>query len=517
MGAATTVFSDEMVDKTRVPLQDAEPHAVVDDATLKKSLVHGVMWTGSIKWIAQLVSWPVMIVIARVLTPSDFGFVALVTVWTRLIMLLTEGGVGGAIVFGPVLQERQLRQLNAVASGLSVLAFLAASALAFPVARFYRSPDLAWVMIGIAVTFLLEGAMLIPTARMRREMRFKELALADAGRAIVDSLVTLTLALLGARYWALVGGYGAGVLAVAVTTMCLRPTRLQLPRWRDVGATLRYATDLLLTSLTSFLYSSADLLIAGRLLSSSAVGAYSFAGTLAYAPGEKLVSALTRVTPSVFGSLGSDRQGIRRYVERITRLLGIVILPVLGGIAATAPSLVPVLLGPQWSAVAIPLQLLCIHAAIIAVTGIVPQVLQSTGNARVVTQNGFMALVLYTSAFLLLGSRWGIAGIAAAWACVTPLLVSRLVARMCREISLPLTQYLRLLAPAVAGTAWMILCVRAVTGWLSDGTMPGVVVLVLEVAGGVIAYVGAIFVLDRHTIVDLIRQVRRLPIQFVVR
>src|SRR5690348_4942866 len=124
--------------------------SALDDLRLKKSLIRGVMWTGGVKWLAQLISWPLMIVIARILTPADFGFVALVTVWTRLIMLLTEGGVGGAIVLGPPLEKRTLFQLNSVAVSLSLTAFAVACALSVPIAKFYGSPDLVWVMISIA-------------------------------------------------------------------------------------------------------------------------------------------------------------------------------------------------------------------------------------------------------------------------------------------------------------------------------------------------------------------------------
>ena len=493
-----------MPEETRVQLT-GDP--AIDHTSLKKSLVQGVLWTGGVKWIAQLVSWPIMIIIARLLTPADFGFVALVTVWTRLILLVTEGGVGGAIVFGPSLDSKTLRQLNAIAISLSVAAFAVACVAALPVARFYRSGDLTWVMIAVAGTFLLEGAMLIPTARMRRDMRFRELALADAARAIADSCVTLTLAYLGGRYWSLVGGYVSGVVVVAIISICLCPTGYDRPSWATVGPTLRYAFDLLLTSITSFLYTSSDLLIAGRILGATAVGAYSFAGTLAYAPGEKLVSVLTRVTPSIFGTIGADKASTRTYVEKITSLLAITTLPVLGGIAATAPTLVPLLLGSQWNATIVPLQLVCVHAAVVAVTGIVTQVLQATGNARVVTQNSFLALLVYPPAFYFFGTSWGIIGIAAAWACISPILVVRLVWRMCGVIELSSAKYARMLVPATLSTLWMFGWVRGIAHYFVSTPVPGIANLAVEVGIGIVAYTIAIAILDRDTASYLLKRV----------
>jgi PST family polysaccharide transporter len=479
---------------------ESEPQA------LRRGIVRGVLWTGGLRWVAQLVSWPIMIVIARVLKPSDFGFVALVSVWTRLILLMTEGGVGGAIILGPPLTRRQLHQLNALALGLSAIAFMLAMGIAFPIARFYRSADLGWVMIAIASTFLLEGAMLIPTARLRREMRFRELAIADAARALTDSLVTLATALLGWRYWALVAGYGSGVAVAAGAAIFLAPTRCEYPRWRDIGDTLKQARHLLATSLASFLYSSSDVVIAGRLLGASATGAYTFAGTIALAPGDKLVSVLTRVTPSLFGALGANKEGTRAYVEKLTRLLAMSLLPVLLGIAAVAPTLIPLLLGSRWQDSVIPLQLLCLYAIIVGVTTIVPQVLQAAGRAHDVARNSLIALIVYPPVFYVLGSRWGVVGIAFAWVCIAPLLIARLILRMCQAIELPVSRYAAALLPASLAGALMVASVRAAAHALATTGASMAVQLILQILTGVVAYVVSLLVLDGSRVVPVCRE-----------
>jgi O-antigen/teichoic acid export membrane protein len=478
-----------------------ELNAQIEPRSLRRSMVRGIIWTGGLRWVAQLISWPIMIVIARALKPSDFGFVALVSVWTRLIMLLTEGGVSGAIILGPPLERRQLHQLNVVALALSAVAFLLAVNIAFPIARFYGSDDLGWVMIAIASTFLLEGAMLIPTARLRREMRFRELAIADAARALTDSLITLATALLGMRYWALVAGYGSGVAVAAAAAIYLAPTKCEVPRWADIGGTLKQARHLLATSLASFLYASSDVVIAGRLLGAGVTGAYSFAATIAQAPGDKLVSVLARVTPSLFGALGSNKESTRAYVEKLTRLLAMVLLPVLLGIAATAPTLIPLLLGARWQDSVIPLQLLCIYAIMMGVTTIVPQVLQAGGRAHDVAGNGLIALLIYPPVFYLLGRHWGVVGIAAGWVLVTPLLLTQLVLRMCRVVELPLSRYAAALLPATLAGALMVASVRAAAHGLAATSASTVLQLILQILTGVAAYSGSLLALDGSRVI----------------
>lgn len=478
-----------------------------NETDLPRSFLHGLLWTGGVKWIAQLISWPVMLLIARLLSPSDFGFIALVSVWTKLIMLVTEGGIGAAIVFGPSLAPRQLRELNVLALALSVMAFLLASALAPLVATFYHNGALALVMIAIASTFLLEGAMLIPVARLRRTLRFRELALADAARAITDSLVTLTVAYLGGRYWALVAGYGSGVVTVALISIALSPTGFALPRWSSLRETLRYASHLMLTAVTSFLYGSADYVIGGRLFGAGPMGAYSLAQTIAFAPSDKLVSVLTRVTPSVFGRLRSSPADIGDYLRKITRALAILILPVLAGIAAIAPTLIPLVLGPRWDAAVIPLQILCAYAATTSVTALVPQVLQAIGSARVVSQNALLALTIYPPAFWAFGRLWGVAGVATAWAVLAPVISARLVLRVCNETGMSPLKYLTGVVPAVISSALMFGCVY-LTRLSLPRTLPLIIDLLIEIVVGVVVYGVAILASDGVGVRQMVKHLR---------
>jgi PST family polysaccharide transporter len=469
-------------------------------ASVDRQLVSGLAWTGAIKWLGQLVTWPIMLVLARLLSPSDFGYMALVSVWTRLLLLLTEGGFGAAIVMGPALPVDTLRQLNALAVLLSFLGMVVASAISHSIASFYHSPNLALVTLSIAGTFLFEGMMLVPAARLRREMRFRELALADLARAFTDSSITLALALAGARYWSLVGGYAGGVIVASLVIVSRCPTALRRPRRSAIEKTVRYAAQLLVPNVSFFLYSSTDVLIAGRLTGPAAVGAYGFAGTIASIPADKVTSVFTRVSPSILGTVSDEVAALRRYVLGLTNALALLLMPVFVGVAVIAPGLVSVVLGPQWFAVVMPLRLLCVHAVVTALTPTVSQTLQIAGDARRVSQNSLLALILYPTAFLLFGRVWGIAGIAAGWAVITPLLTSRLVFYMCRTTRLRFRQYLgSFFVPACASALMVVVLVLTARMFAGTHRYPAVEVIAQVLLGG-LAYVAAVVALDRRVI-----------------
>jgi O-antigen/teichoic acid export membrane protein len=450
-----------------------------------------VAWTGSAKWLTQLISWPITILTARILAPADYGYIALVTVFTRLIAMLCEGGVGTAIVSGPALSRRQLQQLASVALGAGVAAFVVGCLMAWPIAWFYKSEPMRWIVLAISATLIADALALIPASLMRREFRFKELAVAEVSRNVVDQVVTLTLAVLGARYWALVGGYAAGVAVFCAAVLFRRAVGFARPVWHEIADSIRFSMHIVLRNVSLFLSSSSDTLVAGRLFSTAGVGAYNMAGTLAWAPVEKLTSMITRVTPALFAAVRDDPAGLRRYTLRISEVLSVLTVPMFVGFAVVAPDAVAMLLGPKWAATVVPLRWLCIAGALSECLAVVPHALQAVGATKALARSGVAALFLYPPGFLIAGLFFGLPGIAAVYAIVGPGLALWQLTVLSREIQLSRRDFLRNLMPAMTCTAIMLV------GLLGVGQLPAVAALgsgprlALLVPSGMVLYVGA--------------------------
>jgi O-antigen/teichoic acid export membrane protein len=497
---AATVGSGEVDPKSDLS------RSAADHQSVRSAFIRGLGWTSIAKWAGQLISWPATILIARHLVPSDYGYLALVSVWTRLIMLLTEGGFSAAIVLGPPLSDRALRQLNSLAVMLGVCAALLGFALAVPISIYYHSPPMRWVMIAISTTFLWEGLMLVPTALLRRKMRFRDLGIVDICRTIADASVGLTLAFAGFGYWALVAQYWAGVAAAAIMAGYFARLRWERPDMSQLRPTVSLARVMLSPSIAEVIYGGAGYLVAGRFLGPAVAGVYGLAWTIVAAPGDKLVAILTRVAPSLFGSMSSEPKALAHYCVRITHALAIFLLPCFAGMAVTAPIFVPLLLGEKWSDVVGPLQFLCAHAAMVAVFSVVPPTLQAAGQGRAVVRASVFAIGLYVPSFFLFGNAFGARGLALAWCLGTPLWLSLLWSTLDRAIDLPKGSLIRILGAPALSTTVMIAATLAIQDRIRAVAGP-IATLGLTIAAGAVIYAGTFAALDWRTTKEWIDRV----------
>ena len=187
-------------------------------------------------------------------------------------------------------------------------------------------------------------------------------------------------------------------------------------------------------------YDNSDFIIAGRVLGEAPLGAYTLAWTLAHTPLEKLTTLVNRVTPSVFATIQTDLEALRRYLRNITGGMALIIFPATIGMALVAPEFVSVVLGSKWSGVVAPLELLALHALIRSNVILLSPLLNVIGEERLVMWNSVVAMIVLPISFYI-GSRWGTVGIAAGWVVIYPLVQLRLFSRIFRRLHLARSEY----------------------------------------------------------------------------
>jgi O-antigen/teichoic acid export membrane protein len=456
-----------------------------------------------------MVSWVVTLVIARVLTPADFGILALAQLPVELLGLISEFGVGTAVVTLRELSAAQLAQLNTVCLVLGLLGLLVASALAWPLAGFFAAPELPAVLLVVAASLVVASLRVVPSASLQRELRFRLLAGIDLAAGLLVPLVTLLLALLGFGYWALVLGGFASVVVTTAATVIARPHGFGWPRLGALGPVIGFSWRILVSRVAWFTYSNADFAVAGRVLGQAPLGAYTIAWTLANGPLEKVTALVTGVTPGFFSAVQSDLVELRRYFLSLTEALALIALPLTVGVALVADDFVDLALGPRWQAVALPLRLLALYASYRSVTAVLPYVLTALREMRLGMWNAVFSLALLPPAFYV-GSAWGVAGIAGAWLVCYPLLVVAVYARIFRRLELSPRRYLAVLWPALNATAAMAAVVLVAQRVLPI-SWPLAVRFALEVAGGGVVYAAVTLSLYRARVRAIVARLRSVP------
>jgi O-antigen/teichoic acid export membrane protein len=469
-------------------------------------LAHSLAWRAATNWASQIFSWASLFIIVRLLSPADFGIVAMALVLVPYLRILGEFGIPQTIVNLRDLTEDQLAQLNTVALLLSIACFGLAVALSWPLAIFFKTPRLVPVLVVTCIALIPLGLRSVSEGLLAKEMQFRTLSLFEAVRGLTTAVVTLLFAYLGYGYWALVLGNLVATFVRSILLGIARPHRFARPRFSALKEPLALGRHLFVSEMALSAYERLDNVTAGRVLGQSALGVYGVAWNLAYVPLEKVTSLVTTVIPTYLAAVQKDSESLRGYVRSLSEALALATFPATIGIGVVARELVPVALGPKWLGVIAPLQVLSVYAAFRSIVAIFPKVLTAVGNARFVMWNDLRALLILPIAFYI-GSHWGTVGIAWGWVAAYPLVALPLYWRTFRAISMPLDAYMQALRPAIDGTLMMVVAV-AFLRWKLPSDLPVLMRLILEVAAGGIVYIFTLLLFHRDRMMTLFRMVK---------
>jgi PST family polysaccharide transporter len=471
--------------------------------------MHGVAWTGAMKWATQVVSWAATLVIARILTPADYGLLTMATVYLGFIQLVNEFGLGPAIIKQRDLSEDEIAALGAVSVGMGFAWWVVSIGAGFVLALFYEEPAVRWIVAALGVTLITTGLKVLPRALLTRDLRFKRVAAIDAVEALTGVLTTLVLALLGQRYWSMVWG---GILGSAVSTVVALRWAPHARRWprdlRTIVPSLRFGAHIVVSRFAWYLYNNADFAIVGRIFDKITLGGYGFAWTLASIPVTRISTLVAQVTPAIFSAVQHDKSELRRYVLKLTEGLAFITFPFSVGVALVAREFVLVALGEQWRVAIVPLQLLAFYAGFRSVTTLHSQILQFAGRSKDQMRYSIMALLVLPPLFYLGGKLMGISGVAWAWIVGYPLVMIPPYRVLLEVTEMRATQYLGALLPAATASLAMALAVMGLKLGLPE-TMSPLERLVIESGVGALTFAAFVFVFQR----DRIRMLRKVVAQ----
>ena len=471
---------------------------------LKKKTLQGLLYLGMGKGAGKLISFATTLVLARLLSPQDYGLMALVMVVVGFLEFFNEIGLGSAIKQRPEVTPEQLNGSFTlsliISSTLFGLVYLAAPA----VAAYYDNQALGPVMRLVALSFIIGALATVSDALLARAMQFKLVAGIEFVMILLQSGLTLLLAWLGHGVWALAWGF---IAAQTLKAVCLvffgqwRPTRLG-----DVGAALdliRFGLTVTYSRLTWFLYSNAQTLIIGKTLNAQSLGIYSMAESLASLPTGHVTGMVIRVASPLFSKLQKDLDRLNNALLRMTTGLALINYPVMVGMACTATELVPVVLGPQWLEATRPLQLLCLVGLIKTVDPLLTQALTSTGQARYTARYTTLCAVTVPTGVLLGSLTGGLSGAALGIAIAYPLSAIYLFRTVRQRVQLSLGAYLRAVRLPLEASAWMALWVLGMAWALREaGLQRDAWLLGIKVVIGVLSYAAFLIYVRRDGLRD---------------
>ncbi len=382
---------------------------------LRRLAVRGAAATVSASALSLGVQMISTVILARLLTPADFGVVTMVTTFSLLLASFGLNGFMDAVIQFEEIDQytaSNLFWLNSAAGLLLAIAFVAAGSL---LARFYGNPLVANVAAGLSVGIFIAALSVIHQALLKRAMRFAGTSANDViGRAI-NTAVSILLALRGWGYWALVAGIVAQQLSVTIGAWWLCRWVPSLPRRTGkTGAAVRFAAKVYGRFCLGYSTQNIDNLLVGWRFNAVALGFYKKAYDLFALSGSQLIAPLHNVALASLSKLNRDPVRFRRYLANSLGIIAFVGMAVSADLTLMGKDVVRLVLGPKWSESSRIFELFGPGIGVMLLCGAFGWIHLSLGNPGRWFRWSLVELALTVSLFLA-ALPWGPEGIAAAW------------------------------------------------------------------------------------------------------
>ena len=429
-------------------------------------------------------------VMARLLAPSAFGLIAMAQIAIRFLSYFAQLGVSPALVQKPELSERDIRAALTLSVGINAMLFGLMWLLAPLAAGFFGNPEVVPILRGLSAAFLFSGFSVISLGLLRRNLKFKQLAVVEIVSYILGyGVVGIGSALNGFGVWSLVFAViGQEAITLAASYAFVRHSLRPVFAWADIRHFLHYGGKYSVIGFLEYIGANVDSLLIGRWYGETALGFYNRAQMLVKLPMYHVGNTITKVLFPVLSSAQADKQKMASAYLAGWVLIGSLASSISLALVPAASDAVLTLLGPQWTAaiplveiaaLAVPFAFLTVLSGIVcdaqgllwpklAIQGLT---LLMLGFAIYVLRNegaiGFAKAMVVTEAFrlmLYIGLHWG-------------------------RLPLSLSEFFRVNAAVVFTATACVLAVGQTARVVHAQHLPAWLSLMAEIASGGIAFV----------------------------
>jgi O-antigen/teichoic acid export membrane protein len=384
-------------------------HAELKRHTARSSAI--TLLAQSTKFVLRLTG---MVILARLLTPDEFGVVAMVMAVIGLLQIFRDAGLATATVQRATITHEQVSTLFWANVGISTVLTVLAVTVAIPLAMFYTEPRVAMICMALSIGFVLSGLGVQHQALLRRQMQFKRLVTVDLISITLATLAAVVGALVGMGYWALV--LMELVLALSYTVGCWLTCRWRPGRPRrghDSHSMLKFGGYLTLTSILTTFGTEAGVMLLGWAWGPAVLGIFSRAHSLLKMPQRQLNGPIAAVALPVLSRAQDDAALYRRAFVHALEKIMLLITPLMVWMMMSAHAMVDLVLGEQWHAAAPVLFLLGFSFLLQPLFNAMGWLFVSQGRMRAMVTFHGIGTVLRISA-VVLGLPWGAQGVAIA-------------------------------------------------------------------------------------------------------
>ena len=456
---------------------------------LRASVLRGLVWKSASQILLQGSRLVVAVILARLLSPHDYGLAAMALVLASLVIVFSDVALGAAIVQRPQLSEADRSTAFWTSVGVGVLCTVGGIALSGVLAGIYGTQSVQPLFAVLSLSFVITSLAATHEALLVREMDFRRLELRMMVATAVGAAVGITLALKGYGAWAIIGQQ----LAIScVSTVLLWSFASWRPRFTFSRASLRslggFSGNVFAHRLLYYLHRNMDNLLIGKFLGPAALGLYGFAYNVMLVPFSRIAGPLTEVLFPAFSRIAEDRARLVSVWVRAVRVVASFSVPALLGLVIVAPDFVHVILGDRWAGATVLIQVLAWVGLLQSLQTLNPNILQAIDRTDVLLRFTVVFFVFHLTAFAI-GLHWGVVGVAVGYLVSSAIVEPLLGWVTTRALGVSPFLLVRGLSGVFQASALMAAAVLATRMGLLEAGIDAPVRLLASIAVGIAVYV----------------------------
>ena len=350
--------------------------------SLKQATTKGLFWSSVERFSNQGVQFVFSIILARLLSPSDYGIIAMVTIFFAVAQSFVDSGFSNALVRKTDRVEEDLSTCFYFNIGVGIIAYIVLFLIAPLVANFYNQPILSPIIRITGLGVILNSLCVVQQALFTIKIDFKSQAKITLSATVISGIVGIILAYQGYGIWALVWqGVASSIVRMGLLWL--------MSKWRprtgfsksSFNYLFGYGSKLLASGLLDTIYNNIYPIVIGKFYNPAQLGNYSRALGWAQLPSANITSILQRVTFPVLSTIQDDTLRLQNSYRRLLKLSAFIVFPLMMGLAAMASPLIRVILTAKWDGCVLYLQILCFALMLYPIHAINLNLLQVKGRS----------------------------------------------------------------------------------------------------------------------------------------
>jgi len=467
---------------------------------LKSKVKHGLKWTFVDQILSQIIFLVFGIFLARILTPSMFGIVGMITIFSNFAVLFVDLGFSAALIQKKEVTPAHFSSVFWFNLGIGLLMYFLFYISAPFISKFYNQPELIQLIRVICLSFIITSFSSVQANILIKELQFKRKVIINWIAMLISYLVAFTMAYRGYGVWSLVMmTLCTSFINTILYWIISKWIPLFIFEWKKIKELSNYGLNFLGDTSVNYWSRNFDNFIIAKVLGSTDLGIYSRAYSLMLLPLRNITTIVTKVMFPAFSQKQDDIQLLKKYYLNIIQYIALITFPLMIGLSLVSKEFVLLFFGNKWSAMIPILSILSGLGAIQSIVSLNGLIYNSLGKVNIAFKVSVFSNIVLIIAFTI-GVNYGIIGVSYSYLIASALLFIPIYKMAIKQLNVTLTEVFIVLKGVIIATLFMAIILFLFNSFSNLSLLLG---LTVKIAIGFIVYFSVLVLLERKLLINL--------------